>query len=598
MAIDGTQLGSSFSMSSDTFRKRMKEEVEQICRDRGLDFQTHKQKGSAFQLWTADLLMRAHRGVETDVDDAVFESRDIQIDVALEDNVSEKLILAQCKCGSFQSHPSPIDEVPVSSFFSRHELLMDREWLRKHASQKLFHVLSDYNDRFKNGWSVDYYFVTTESATDKTKKIVEQRNLDYAERNLSIKCVLLGREELRDFYLRTVSLEGGVGITLNDLIPSDSHFFNAQPYPTLVAAVKANWIRNIYSRGGARERVFALNIRDWLGRRTGINKTMVDTITNDASNFFYYNNGISAICTGLTRESEGHNVRIRAENFQIINGAQTVGAIVDATPKGDDAWVLLRITQPSSSKSEQKTINDNIIRYNNTQNLVKVSDFCANDQIQLWLEGELAKHKAREHLPIITYQRRRGASTRAKKGALLLKLEDLGKIRYAFKYDPSVVINSPKDLFLSRSQHSDGAYEKAFGIADKLEVLWPATEFNECLVAIAFFLAIEKGIKGKRINDETLTFLNQLKFFFVSLAGVYFRKEYDASQTRELATTEKAFSKAFETFWKKAMFIVQSGWKRNENSDSPMPLRTFARSRQVWDTISQEFTLLMEHQVI
>ena len=129
----------SFSLTPDAFRKKLREEIETICADRGWKYDDNKRRGTAFQLWTADLLRRAHRGVDSDTDDAVFDTHDLQLDVVLEDTISEKLILAQCKSSSLQkSTPPPIDDTPVEAFFARHRNLMDRAWLRKHASEDLF----------------------------------------------------------------------------------------------------------------------------------------------------------------------------------------------------------------------------------------------------------------------------------------------------------------------------------------------------------------------------------------------------------------------------------------------------------------------------
>jgi hypothetical protein len=58
--------------------------------------------------------------------------------------------------------------------------------------------------------------------------------------------------------------------------------------------------------------------------------------------------------------------------------------------------VLLRITEGESVKTE-KGFNADVIRFNNTQNIIKSSDFRSNDPIQLWLEKRSATiaHAAR-----------------------------------------------------------------------------------------------------------------------------------------------------------------------------------------------------------
>jgi hypothetical protein len=78
-------------------------------------------------------------------------------------------------------------------------------------------------------------------------------------------------------------------------------------------------------------------------------------------------------------------LQVTGENFQIINGAQTIGALKSAKDLSSETEVLLRITQGESVKTE-KGFNADVIRFNNTQNIIKSSDFRSNDPVQLWLE--------------------------------------------------------------------------------------------------------------------------------------------------------------------------------------------------------------------
>jgi hypothetical protein len=162
-----------------------------------------------------------------------------------------------------------------------------------------------------------------------------------------------------------------------------------KPRRTIVAVVKANTLINLYRK--ERERIFAVNIRSFLGRK-GINKDIVSTAQNLPDKFFYFNNGVSAICTAIELdEKTGH---FRGENFQVINGAQTIGALKSAKEVSSDTEVLLRITEGESVKTE-KGFNADVIRFNNTQNIIKSSDFRSNDPIQVWLEKRFSNLRPR-----------------------------------------------------------------------------------------------------------------------------------------------------------------------------------------------------------
>ncbi len=560
-----------------------------------MDIQVPKDKGTAFQVWCADLLKRGYRSIDTDIDDAVLTTRDLQIDVFLEDSVSEQMILAQCKSGTIGKPAKSIPDTDIGAFITRHEHLTNPAWVKEHGSQRAFDLLSDYGRHMANGWSAIYYYMTmNEEADSRLTDMIAHQNDKYKDDGVSVRCELLDRSRLREFWIRAASVEGEVGVPINSLpLPVGRYLVMDDPYPTVVAVVKANWLRDIYKRTGVRERLFALNIRDWLGKRNQINKQIGKTANEEPEHFFYYNNGVSAVCTKLKVDKEKNLLSV--ENFQIINGAQTVGAIVDALPH-EDTLVLLRITESSSSKSQKKTINDNIIKYNNTQNVVKVSDFCANDPIQKWLESEFAKQKTRPHIPMITYQRRRGGIVKSK-GRQTLRLEDLGKIRYAFEIEPTLVINSPKDLFTSKSSHSEGAYEKGFGVVNTLEPQWPEVVFHRSLLAIAFYLAIDARIKVIKKEDDSLAFLNQLKFHFLALAGAVCR-EYDDKHIHTLVNQEKAFAAEFDRFWRAALYLVKKEWRRNNNKENdPMTLRTFARNRKVWDQMKEDYIEYLFTQV-
>ncbi len=151
--------------------------------------------------------------------------------------------------------------------------------------------------------------------------------------------------------------------------------------------------------------------------KSSVNKEIIETAKSRPSDFFYFNNG-AAICTSLDIE----NGTLVAENFQIINGAQTVGGLA-ATKPDADIEVLFRVTKTKSVKTESG-INSDIIRCNNTQNAIKLSDFRANDPIQTWLEKAFREQRQKHPLPKIAYQRKRGTK-RAPAGSRSIRLEDL-----------------------------------------------------------------------------------------------------------------------------------------------------------------------------
>ena len=108
----------------------------------------------------------------------------------------------------------------------------------------------------------------------------------------------------------------------------------------------------------------------------------MQTAINDASNFVFFNNGVSAVATDIQPDPESSTLRCR--RFSIINGAQTVRSLSKAHGKPNnklqDVRVLLRVMDFSLTR-DADFLSD-ATRYNNTQNAIKVSDFRSNDPVQ------------------------------------------------------------------------------------------------------------------------------------------------------------------------------------------------------------------------
>lgn len=90
-----------------------------------------------------------------------------------------------------------------------------------------------------------------------------------------------------------------------------------------MAVLTTNALKNIWNtHKGA---LYAENIRGGLG--TDLNVRMTETLGTRPADFFYFNNGISAICTDFQITQDGPHRTLKAERFQVINGAQTLNAI-------------------------------------------------------------------------------------------------------------------------------------------------------------------------------------------------------------------------------------------------------------------------------
>jgi len=144
------------------------------------------------------------------------------------------------------------------------------------------------------------------------------------------------------------------------------------------------------------DRLLERNIRRYLGLHgnrvnEGIQATLMDA--DDRSNFYFYNNGVTFICTRFDYNAlQSENNSVRVEGLQIINGGQTsktvhqtlssLAGTIESTGL-EAAFVLVRLYQvpPESTAFVQ------MITYaTNSQNPVDLKDLRSNDALQRSLE--------------------------------------------------------------------------------------------------------------------------------------------------------------------------------------------------------------------
>jgi hypothetical protein len=154
--------------------------------------------------------------------------------------------------------------------------------------------------------------------------------------------------------------------------------------------------------------LFERNIRHYLGR-VGVNTAIEETVRRRPGDFFYLNNGITAVVQKII-QAGGTPARciFGLRNVSIVNGAQTAGAIANAAAAGQvspDAKVLITIIEIGAGADD---IGLRITRARNHQNVVRGVDFAALDPNQERLRQEMA-------LAGITYHYRPSAEARARR---------------------------------------------------------------------------------------------------------------------------------------------------------------------------------------
>lgn len=158
-------------------------------------------------------------------------------------------------------------------------------------------------------------------------------------------------------------------------------------YRAYLGVLSGKTLSSIYARFGPR--LLEANVRSFLQAKGKINSGIRKTIQADPGGFFAYNNGISAIATDVEFEEVEGTVRIRSlRGLQIVNGAQTTGSLHRAVMRDkaelDHLHVPLKLTWVKTE--DQRELIQNISRYSNNQNPVKLPDFSANSPFLVRIE--------------------------------------------------------------------------------------------------------------------------------------------------------------------------------------------------------------------
>lgn len=151
--------------------------------------------------------------------------------------------------------------------------------------------------------------------------------------------------------------------------------------------------------------LFERNIRHYLGS-VGVNVAIGKTVRGRPGDFFYLNNGLTAVAEEIT-QAAGTPARcvFGFKKLSIVNGAQTAGTVAAVGAISPDAKVLITVIEVGAGVGE---FGLEITRARNHQNVVRGVDFAALDPNQERLRQELA-------LAGITYHYRPSAEARARR---------------------------------------------------------------------------------------------------------------------------------------------------------------------------------------
>lgn len=363
---------------------------------------------------------------------------------------------------------------------------------------------------------ITLYFITSQASSDvPTETIAQLETQNYRDLGFDVTCIFLTSSDFLRLHKELSTAKTALVVEEVTFSVSEDYLFEYEggDYLALVCAIKGNELSAIYHRPGVGDNLFNANIRSALKKGT-INKEIAKTAESKdgAEKFFFYNNGVTATCTDYEFVSDN---RIKTKNLQIVNGAQTVSSIsrVLKNKPNPNLYVMLRLIATNEKYGHKTEFANKLIRFQNTQNPVKDSDFFSNDDIQIWLSKNLPVMSEKSAIRKFWYEHKRGVELPSSKGKKL-GIEDLGLLRYACLADAPFTYKLAKEIW-SSSENTPN-YWKAFGSNGLKTETWSQEELAEAAWMInCMFSFKEEHEKVKKLAKETKIPMDETKYLGV-----------------------------------------------------------------------------------
>ena len=380
---------------------------------------------------------------------------DKQIDAIYIDNQASVVYIIQ---GKFYSG-EVVDAEPLREVLSSWIQIKDLQRLQDSANEKLKVKISELATALDDDYEVCFELITTAGLTGAAKKDLEAFQKELAESEvLSANLVLVDNETLRFKYDEA----------LNKNRPYINHEFTIDPekYMELTvgntkAIIAAIPLKECIRIPGIKDQsLFRKNVRQSLGSGNKVNKAIARTIKTDAEDFFFFHNGITAICASI---SINNNI-LSVKEINVVNGCQSLTTIFSCSEtvrNAKDAYVLFRFYEISDPERADK-----ISTSTNSQSAVKARDLRSNDK------SVLAMKKAYEQYYTDGYfitKRGERPDTVKFNTSHIVNLTDLGKQLIAWHSQrPTISYSETKifDKYFDQLFHKDYAPQKVQALHD------------------------------------------------------------------------------------------------------------------------------------
>jgi hypothetical protein len=424
--IKGGPMGTKlFASSMDELRKEIRDVKAEYF---------HLKDDNAFVVRFAEAHITGDRGKA--FEGVIGSPGDLQVDAVYIDRVNRIVQLVQGKYHRADAN----DDAELLRFAERAQDFWDRNSGKKWeqagsaAKKRLLEAHAALHARGNGNYKLKLYFATTGRVTGKCRR----KARDIAASSGTTEIEVLAKKEILGILAAWL---GGWAPPLPDMNlfidgpHTLSHEDGNEGLKAWVFSTTSQEVCRLYKIAG--ERLFARNVRGYLGGDTSINREIRGTAKKNPGRFWFLNNGITIVADGAKKSDAGRRAWMEMQNPQVVNGQQTVRTLAAANAKG--CRVLVRVVVLGEQQAAEEGVVGlvgEVVRATNRQNSIKQADLMANDPEQVRIERELRKLN-------YAYERKReaGKEFTAKAGPKYRKVkrEDLANAVSATLIGPHMV---------------------------------------------------------------------------------------------------------------------------------------------------------------
>ena len=314
--------------------------------------------------------------------DAVTDgANDKQIDAVFIDEEEQKIHIIQGKFYTGETvNAEPIREVIAA--WSQFDHL---DTLQENANEKLKKKICEIATALEeDSYCLCFELITTSTFSEEANKDIEAFQSKLAEADdddFNAQFDVVDQQGIEDKY--NLVLEQ-TNPTLNHTITLEQGKYLMTDLSSTKVLVAAVSLKECIKMPGIKDgTLFQKNVRQSLGINNTVNKKIKKTLSDPAKcrDFFFFHNGITAICNKLEDLGEG---QFKFYGLNVVNGCQSLNTIIscsETVKKRDDAYVLIRFYEiPQRDRADSISINTN------TQSAVKARDLRSNNKQVLKLK--------------------------------------------------------------------------------------------------------------------------------------------------------------------------------------------------------------------